>query len=207
MSTVMIGRLKRPFSQVMIGVGLLFLVFSVNVGPAHADTPRKPYSYKKLVGGDKYIFVMKPENFEKYPGAGNVEAYPYSGLYLNNWEREKEPLWIVGWYAFKVYVSSDGNFAARMGPWPKLKDNEFGEKVPDTEVLAVAFYERGRLLRQYLVRDLVKDPGNLPCTISHYFWVKNKKFNEDMDSLLIETYEDQRFVFDMRSGDVMSRPD
>ena len=45
-----------------------------------------------------------------------------------------------------------------MGPWATSVDD-----------LALAFYENGKPLKQYLIKDLVKDQLKLRYTVSHFF--------------------------------------
>ena len=92
--------------------------------------------------------VHRPQR--KGKGAG----YTASGLYLSG--DSTTPLWTVQWCAQAVHLSRDGRYLARMGPWASSASD-----------LAIAFYDRGRLLKEYAVKDLVADTESLPRSVSH----------------------------------------
>ena len=78
---------------------------------------------------------------------------------------ENEALWQAeGWYDFQSWLTDDGRYLVRLGPWPR------GEG-PEQDDLAVAFMDRGRLLRSWSTRDLVKDDAKVPRSVSHYRFV------------------------------------
>lgn len=105
-----------------------------------ADEPAMPSSYQKIVSNNKYIFIMLAS--EPLMSSAGLR-YHSSGLYKNN--GSNRPIWTVDWYASTVYVSSDGKHLAKMGEWPSLND----KGIPDTQQLAVAFYENGELVKHY----------------------------------------------------------
>lgn len=114
-------------------------------------------------------------------------GYAASGLYHSG-DRTK-PLWTVQWYAHTVYLSGDGRYLVRMGPWASGADD-----------LAVAFYDRGRLIKQYSVQDLVADTESLPRSVSHFQWRREVEFDEANQQLLLATLNDEAYVFDITSG-------
>ncbi len=155
-----------------------------------------PNSYQDIVGNDQYVFVMLVENSESLISSSG-EQYPSSGLYRN--DGSNNPLWTVDWFAFTVYVSSDGQHIARMGPWPSLK----GKREPDVQELAVAFYENGELLKRYIISDLISKPKSLPSSVSHFEWKKDVSFDDTLERLTIITTEENKYVFDIKSGEMV----
>jgi hypothetical protein len=186
---------------ISIILGILFLGIMRYI--AFADEPLTPHSYKKMVSAEKYIFVMLRDRTYLSGKALEKEElemiYPHSGLYLN--DGSTVPLWTIDWYAFpsEVYLSSDGGYLVRMGPWPSLK----GAREVNLEQLAVAFYEKGKLLQQYYILELVRNPEALPCSISHFEWCKEVSFDDKTGQFTIITLDNQKYVFDISSGEII----
>lgn len=176
----------RPILVVQLIV--LFLALSI---PAPADTPAPPRDYAKETENGQYIFVMlaPPERWVS-KDAELRKTYRTSGLYRN--DGSTAPLWTVYWYSFSVYPSSDGRHIVRMGPWASSVDQ-----------LALAFYESGKELKSYLIRDLIKDQSKLKHTVSHFFWQKELKFNDKENTILIKTQDDQTYLFSVKTGEIL----
>jgi len=108
-------------------------------------------------------------------------------------------LWTVDWFARKVYLLNDGRGLIRMGPWARdwagLSD------------LALAFYQRGREVRRYLVRDLIRDRGRIIRTASHYFWQKPEAgqtvLSPDEKTVKLFLIDGGVRVFDTATGEMM----
>src|SRR2546428_329551 len=140
----------------LLTAGVIAFAVAITGGPALADSPAPPRSYKKVAAGGKYVFVMiAPGTVEEDVWRWNEETaagirkirrvYPRSGLYRN--DGSTEPLWTVDWYAHGVEVASDGVHLIRHGPWASSTDQE-----------AISFFANGKLLRTYLIRELVDNP-------------------------------------------------
>lgn len=187
---------------------LLSLLFVTLIFPsfARADSPIPPHDYTEITGGGKYIFVMltrdKPSSASNQSGTRNQDetirkTYTESGLYLN--DGSTTPLWTIDWYALEVEVSSDGHSLVRWGPWPSI--NNYGE-------LALAFYTDGKQIQYYQVDNLVALPQTLPESVSHYQWRNYGKpatFDDQQHQLSVETLNGERYVFDVRSGDIVRK--
>ena len=184
--------MKKIFQVLLV---FCFLLFTNN--EVFADQPPRANSYQNVVGNGQYIFVMLVEYLEPLISSSGKQ-YPSSGLYMN--DGSNSPIWTVDWFAFTVYVSSDGQHLARMGPWPGLKKG----REPDVQELAVAFYENGRLLKRYSIADLIDDPKNLRQSVSHFQWEKDVSFDDTLSELTIITTEDNKYVFDVKSGKMIT---
>lgn len=173
-------------------LALLILCFGLCSLPvAKAQTASRDYYL--VTGNGRYIFVMlSPEPNNPASNALRVDRnrYPRSGLYT--YGGEAHLLWTVDWYSAQVYISSDGEHLVRMGPWPK--EGAFSE-------LAVAFYVKGQLMREYLVSNLVADPSTLPVSAGHYGWLKASTFLDVQEALEIETLNDEQYDFDVTTGE------
>lgn len=159
---------------------------------AYADSPIPPHTWERAVGS--YRFVML-DPYDRTPQAAEGMRYPAAGLYRA--DGPPEPLWTVDWYAHEgeVFLSADGEYLARMGPWPQI-DN-FDE-------LAVAFYRNGALTKSYRVRDLVEKPDSLPRSVSHYGWHGDVAYDPTQMRLTVATVTGLTYLFDVRTGSVIS---
>jgi hypothetical protein len=123
-------------------------------------------------------------------------VYTRSGMYRN--DGSTEPLWTVDWYAHGVQLTPDGMHLIRPGPWAWLRDDK-----PDLDVEAVSFFANGRLLRTYRVGELVDDSGRVERSVSHYRWEKEERVSGEFE-YMITTIDGNRFVFDVRTGEITS---
>ena len=145
-------------------------------------------SYQRVVGDGKYVFVMLYEHSAPLMSSSGKQ-YPSSGMYLA--DGSNVPIWTVDgyWFAGGLFISSDGDHLVRAGIL-----------APET---AVEFYEQGKLLKRYTVADLVKDAERLPPrSTSHIKWEKNISFDETLDKLTIVTIDEQKYVFDVKTGNL-----
>lgn len=164
-----------------------------------ADSPVFPYTYTQIVPGEEFLLVMLAPDEDTYWLDEEAKArrlkilqtYPQSGLYRN--DGSTEPIWSVDWYSMSVDVSSDGVHLIRRGPW--------ATSIADD---AVSFYASGELLQRYRIRNLVDNPFLLEFTVSHFFWSSNREFDEARLEYMIETIDGNRFVFDVRTGEIVS---
>ncbi|SDI55631.1 hypothetical protein [Propionivibrio dicarboxylicus] len=175
----------------LLGVGVSIV--------SQADQARPPQDYVMAVAGGKYALVMLAERSPGLldPGSpddvGIVEKkseirarYPQSGLYAGD---SKTPLWTFSWYAFTVHPSSDGDHLVRMGPWASSVDQ-----------LALAFYSRGELIKEYRIRDLVVDADKLKRTVSHFFWVAEQGLDDRRKRFHVKTTDGQEYTFSILTG-------
>ncbi|WP_435894710.1 hypothetical protein [Oceaniferula spumae] len=110
----------------------------------------------------------------------------------------KEIYRVSGWYSHQVFLSMDGRYLVRMGPWSP------GRELSKDHV-AVQFYKDGKLLKSYSTIDLVKDPKKIELTVNHYFWRGPKCKLETDNKFILDTIDGLRYVFDATSGEVISK--
>lgn len=142
-------------------------------------------------GNDQSGWQLRVNTFEWKPKAtlrnASGELYPSSGLYPDN--DSLTPIWSVDWYARTVLLSRDGRYMIRRGAWASTPDN-----------LAVAFYDRGKLLQAYSVSDLVRNPGDLPHSVSHFKWQKEGYLDDEKGILHLTTLGYEIYEFDIMTG-------
>ncbi|RBP46118.1 hypothetical protein DES53_102504 [Roseimicrobium gellanilyticum] len=130
---------------------------------AVADQPAPEFRHVTTAQGGRCFFKMIPEKWHYENNRPVKEKEAWGVAYELDENGEFVELWRTeGWYASEVFLSDDGRYLVRMGVWPTIS-----EKFDD---VAVAFYDRGKLLKSYEVRDLVKQPHRIEFSASHYEW-------------------------------------
>lgn len=177
---------------------LVLLVISAAVTTL-ADSPARPRSYKTPSPDGRYIFVMLAPSFAELSDVqkvGGEEAalrnqYKESGLYFN--DGSTAPLWIVDWYAYEVFVSSDGVHLIRKGPWASSENDE-----------TLTFFASGKSIKSYRVKDLVDFVWLLPHSVSHFRWDDDFIYDENNKALSLTTRHKDKYRFDITTGEVIS---
>lgn len=128
-----------------------------------ADSPAPPVPLFTTSERGDFVFKMVPGKY-RFEGEKVITVRePYGVAYSMDQDGNLAEMWKTeGWYAFKVYLSDDGRYLVRMGLWA-------GDQEGHSD-LAVAFYDKGKLLREYRVRDLLKERDVLEYSVSHYMW-------------------------------------
>jgi hypothetical protein len=186
---------------VVVALGIAALLFEANINGYIAD-PAIHYSYLTPSPNDRFVFVMLgPKPF--FPSANlwrdeqmelsrQIQTkYSSSGLYPN--DGSIKPLWEMGQYSWKVFVPSDGIHLARPAPWPSTASDE-----------ALSFYEHGKMIRSYRVRDLVDVPWFLPGGHGRFAWAKDINLDDRNGKLIVNTNHFDHYVFDMATGSISS---
>lgn len=174
----------------------------VSALPTSADSLARPYSYASPSEDGKFVFVMiAPVQVEQDGVYSDDEdrrraqlvrkKYALSGQYLN--DGSTTPLWTVDWYAFNVYVASDGVHLVREGPWALGAGDE-----------ALTFFANGKQLKSYEVNDILDFVWFLPHTVSHFIWKRDIKLDDYNNVLNVTTLHRDKYVFDLKTGEIVS---
>jgi hypothetical protein len=176
----------------------LFITLAISPGQVFADSPAPLRDFVEESKNGEYVFVMlaceqDTSAFNQLGGVkedtGIRQKYRHSGLYTKT--SSGKPLWTFDWNAYGVVVSDDGHHVARFGPWPRA-DNY--------DELAIAFYRDGQVIKTYVVNDLINDAARLDRSVSHYMWAESAWFDETTNKIFINTYDDQKYAFDIATG-------
>jgi hypothetical protein len=128
------------------------------------------------------------------------DAKPYGVAYEINTEGEFDEIWRVeGWHASEGYLADDGQHFVRIGTWPKDQEGH-------TDLL-IAFYDRGKLLKEYRVKDLIRKPEVLENSVSHYQWrpeiqTKSNGLMDDKAFHLV-LIDKTTYRFDITTGNIL----
>lgn len=166
----------------------LLLITWFFLTPSFADTLRKSQPFVISSGYSPYFVKMLPSAF----GRGYAVAFKLLD------DESSEELWRVEGYSPEAYLSKDGQYFIRIGPWAKGRE-------PSKEDVAVQFFRNGGLLKSYSTKDLVKDVSKVRPTSGHYFW-RAKDVNYSFlafNDFNLKTVDGISYIFDVRTGEII----
>ncbi len=142
---------------------IVFAAWGIIPNAVRADSPATPRPWVATSERGEYLFKMVPAKWRKDDEKYVIGREAFGVAYKVTEDGELDEIWRTeGWYTFEGYLSEDGQYFVRFGPWAS-------DQKKHTD-LAIAFYDRGKLLMKYRVRDLIKRPELLTYSTSHYDW-------------------------------------
>ncbi len=175
------------------------LLIGLSSYPGFADSPAPPRPVFTASESGRFLFKMIPEEWRHPDGNCTKSANDFGVAYKVGVNGELTELWKVsGWFAFRVFLSDDGEHLVRVGPW------NFGHE-PEKGDLAVAFYKHGKLLKEYSTADLVEDKSAALTTVTHYVWLARTDYAVMLDpnnAFHIRTIDNIEYEFDITTGDI-----
>lgn len=196
-----------------ITLNVAFMV-GLAISSVQADKPLPDERYVKTSQGGKSVFTMVPAKRELRDKKWVIARDSFGICYRLTEEGKFVEVWSVsGWFSPEIYLSDDGKHLIRVGPWSKGHEPEAGD-------LAVAFYQNGKLLKSYSTADLVRRPGAVLASVSHYDWLARARDAErgesNPDSKLrlvgdrvfhLKTCDQIKYQFDVTTGKIISIDD
>jgi hypothetical protein len=138
----------------------VWLLLACSATHADQETAPRPRVFASDEGA--IVFAMLPPLLDDKTGRAKREGHGIA--YRMDAKGAFQMLYRTeGWYADEIFLSRDGRYLVRMGPWAR-------GRAPAKDHLAVAFYRDGKLLKQYSTAELVKDASKVRASVSHYFW-------------------------------------
>jgi hypothetical protein len=183
--------------------GLVCAALLASSSSAFAYIPRPACSYKVGTVSGQYVFVMIspaegwPPGFTTDEAAAIRRQYKQSGVYRN--DGSADPVWVYDggyYYDFQVNLASDGHH---------LIIHQSTVEKPDTP--AIIFYAGGRVVRSYTMNELVRNADRLKETRLSwrgYYCLDKVQFDEARMEYRVVTKDGNRFVFDVRTGEMVS---
>lgn len=165
---------------------LILMIISSNL---MGDSPAIPSDYSVVTKDKKSIFVMRTDDTWSSLDKKFLKEHPKSGLYDI---KTNKLLWSINWYSYEVHLSNDGVYLIQPGPW--ASSSNYDEN-------AVSFYKNGKLLKSYMVKQLVTDLNSVQHSISHYMWRKTTSFDQNSELYHITTYSNDEHTFDITTGE------
>lgn len=147
---------------------------------------------------------MVPEKYH-YEGDKRVVDRPAFGVASEiTADGELKEVWRTeGWYAFECYLSKDGRYLVRMGLWASDREHHTD--------LAVAFYDRGKLLKQYQVKELIRRDSMIEYSVSHYQWRPSQQTKptgltniSGKEAFHLVTIDKTVYVFELGTGKIIA---
>jgi hypothetical protein len=127
---------------------LPFIVFFTTIASGLASPPRIAVPLVTVYDSGRFFFTMLPP---LWTDQGKTTREPFGVAYELRDNGALHELWRTkGWYSFNCFLSDDGRYLVAVSDSP-------ASQKPSREALAVVFYDRGKLLRQFFIADLVKD--------------------------------------------------
>jgi hypothetical protein len=153
-----------------------------------------PRVHANTSNNKQYLFIVAmPELDENYKVTfkGNGKAYKLKK------DGSMQLLWeIPNWYTHKAHISNDGKFLvtrAQPGLWFKFADPTF----------AVSFYKEGKLIKQFMVKDLFIDPRNE--TVKHWEEINQEYPRIIENKYFLKTYKGNILEFNITTGELLSK--
>lgn len=170
------------------------LLLTVLSGRAFADKEKVNDQYSVSSPNGKFVIEMIPST--NFGEAGKGFAFATADA------QHKDTLWRVDWFARKVFLADDGSRLVRFGPWAKDKKGLMDN--------AIGFYKKGKVVKQYLVKDLVKDKKSISATVSHYTWESCDSavvsgLSKDFKTYTLVTTDRIMYVFNTSTGKIIKK--
>ena len=184
--------------------------FFVSTVAALADSPAMPTPRVTVSKGGQCIFKQIPaQRNSEWAVTNNAFGIAYrletDGTFRELWRIEE------GWYAFSTFLSDDARYLVRMGNWAVGQE-------PSARNLAVAFYDKGKLLAEYSTADLVRHKTKVARSVSHYTWLAHEvegfrndatkpEPRPDLDwanKFHLKTCDGISYVFDATTGKIVT---
>jgi hypothetical protein len=183
---------------------ILFCLIVLQLDLLRADSEGSPYAYVAAAWDGRYYFKMipgkRPEPYRYLTGEERdaVEIGSIGIAYEVLPDGSSKELWRTeGWYSYRVYLSRDGNCLVRMGPWNRGQE-------PSKDDLAIAFYRKGKLLKEYSTEQLMRDKSKVQKSISHYRWIEYQHEPEIRSDgyFHLRTLDGMSYSFDIETGEI-----
>jgi len=177
--------MKKWFSVLILVLGLVSQATLVS-----GDDWPPPRAFEVYSADGRYVFRFEPTD----------DVFEVGSMAVFNVETD-ELIYTVGWYEFP------GN------PWLIFEnmfrfsdDLRYFNFIPVSQTVAILFYENGRLINSHNIYDLVGDHRLISYSVSTAFWQNATpiKIDDLNNTLTLETIDNITYVFDMRSGEILS---
>ncbi len=172
-----------------VSLGVFFLILPIRSAFSDKEAPNRE---KTISSKNDEFYIRFIPNAEDYTEAGKGEAYRKNYAKI---------LWSVDWFPRgRVFILNDGVHLIRLGRWATDRK--------DLTDLAVAFYEKGKELKRYRVKDLIHDRVYLECSVSHYFWESDPLMEElppDGKTFNLTLIDGKIVSFDVTTGQILQK--
>lgn len=155
-------------------------------------TIMQPYPYMVSSQNGRYYFRMQPGVKRPWKDAVGI-------MYQVKRKGPDKELWrVTGWYTYRTYPSFRGQYLVRLG----MLHEAYRVSKPR---LAIAFYEKGKLMKKYTTKDL-QQAVHAKRKRRHYGTWSIKKvigFNDWGHRFTIISRDNVRYVFNAKDGSLV----
>ena len=195
-----------------IVLSAIILLLVISCFTVSADDFAEPCPSFLLIENETKIFIMTPPNYEQ-------DGYPPTGLYYNTNPPVliylvSAPHWansISYFDSHDVFLSDDGLCFAHL-PIPFYVEDR-SKQLPDG--IAIEFYNKGTLIKQYKALELIKNTSNLRYSTTMVLWedtgytpennYRSKRiYDPDNNTLSVTTIDGIAYTFDITDGSIIS---
>ena len=196
---------------------LLLTIILCGYAMLQADSVAPSRQYLVTSPSSRYYFVMLPSRSTEAGQQSNEDGG--SGVaYRLMRDGSIQEMWRTkGWYSQKVFLAEDCRYLVRIDSVIE------GNAVSDKDV-AVAFYDKGVLIKSYSTKDLVLDSTKISVSVSYYKWLARDvardryvihggvSFDSEPEPVLtientfrLKTADGILYTFDVSNGNIVSK--
>lgn len=135
--------------------------------PSWADQPQVPLAKVFAAPTQEYYLKLLPDP------SSLIQNNASGAVYAVRSKQDELLYSLAGWYAHSALLSGDGEFIVRLGLWPDFD-------APPGKTVALAFYQHGKLIKRYMVADVMDDLSQLKFSVSHYDWGGDLRWADDV---------------------------
>jgi len=198
------------------------LSFLLASAAAAAPLP-EPLSYAKPAPGGRFVLVvfgaaeseakLKDGDNKRHSAAVRAK-YAVPGMYRATADEHPPLVYALDGYVpdENVHLTADGRHVIRVeGDWWRTKAYPVGQRLaPEVErrqldAPAVSFFEDGKPLTSYPLKDLVTDAAAISHSPEHILWHGGATLREDRGLFTLDMQDTHRVAFDYRTGEVVSK--
>jgi hypothetical protein len=164
---------------------LAAVVVCLLAGAGWADEPLPPPQLKTICSKNGFFCAeMDPER--------NLTT-----VYRRRAGGVRDLLWSMrGWFRVAA-LSGDGEYLVTGFDGLNLLPLDYKK-----DQVMLSFYDRGKLIRQVRLSEMISDFSKLQKTVSHYQWGNYLGLNED-DHYVVELVDKRWLLFNVRTGQVI----
>ena len=171
----------------------IILLLVMSLGLVKADSQAAPSPWVTTSADRRHLFKMMLIEPGQKIFQGICYKIDHQGEFNEIWKTSP-------WYCGAGHLGPNGRYFVR---WGHLASDS--KELSD---LAVAFYDKGELLKEYKVADLLQHPKSILRTVSHYSWGAFEMTTPDgiLDSSFHLTMIDgTTYLFDLETGEILKK--
>ena len=191
----------------LTAISIFALLLLTATFTTHADEIPYYFPFSILSEDETRIFFYNPGERSYWYGLYDPDDFPATGLYYNTdpptpiylVENRYSHLRLPPWHGEYIF-SSDMYYFVTI-PQMNLNMHSVGQAT------ALVFYKHGAIVREYTIGELVRIPFLIRRSVSMAQWIDRDSitFDPATNSLTLTTSERITYIFDITTGEIISR--